>query len=161
MNVNKQSMALPPAASQVRTQSIDEKIESLFVSAKEEVFEDGMESSFSRELVSMVREHGESAVQMIADLILQENANPEVASEALRWIGAIEHPATYHSRLSLLEQSLNCLSPWVRDGATLGLAYMEDPHAISYLKRAIDREPYKLLRRNMRQVLAELEENDS
>jgi HEAT repeat protein len=57
----------------------------------------------------------------------------------------------------LLEESLKCLSPRVRDGAGLGLSFMNDLRAIDSLKEAIQKEQSKLLRKNMVQVLEQLE----
>lgn len=132
-------------------------IENLFISARDEIFEDGMESRFSTELVSTIARYGDYALEVIESLILSESAIPEVASEALRWIGDTEHKATHEIRLRLLERSLSCSSPIVRDGAVLGLSFMSDPRAIGSLRDALKREDSKLLRRYMEQVLEELE----
>jgi hypothetical protein len=45
----------------------------------------------------------------------------------------------------------------VRDGATLGLASLNDPQAITPLKQAIEREQIGELREDMQQVLDQLE----
>jgi HEAT repeat protein len=57
----------------------------------------------------------------------------------------------------LLESSIFRSSARVRDGAALGLAFLDDPHAIPYLKRAIENEKYSELREDMQMVLAQLE----
>lgn len=129
----------------------------MFISGKYEFFEDGMESRFSKGLVSAIEKYGELAIEIISDLILSEKVSPEVASEALRWIGKIEHNATYENRLYLLEQSLKCSSARVRDGAILGLSFLNDFSAIDSIKKAIQSENIKLLRKNMKQVLEQLE----
>jgi HEAT repeat protein len=140
--------------------SIEEVLQSILITfdkAKEQVFEDGMESDFSKELVSFIKNYSNIAVRMLTDLILNEEVNAEVASEALRWLGQIEDPKTYSHRLWLLEQSLYCSSARVRDGAALGLAFLDDPHAIPDLREAIQREPYPELREDLEQVLEQLE----
>jgi hypothetical protein len=137
--------------------AIDQEIELLFDRAKEEVFEDGMESDFSRGLISYVRKFGDTAIAALVRLIVTEQANAEVASEAMRWLGHIDHPITYRSRLHLLERSLHNSSARVRDGAALGLASLDDPHAIPYLKQAIEREQYQELRYDLEQVVIQLE----
>ena len=139
---------------------VEQKIEALFVRAREEVFEDGMESEFSKGFVSMVRKYGDVAIEVIARLIVYGKVNQEVASEALRWLGDIDHASTYDKRLWLLERSLRCSSARIRDGAALGLAYLDDPHAIRYLKQAIQQEPCEELREDMKQVLAQLLESE-
>jgi hypothetical protein len=140
-----------------RPEEIDQEIEGLFEIAKEQIFEDGIESEFSRGLISIIKEYGNDAMIVIANLIVTDQVNAEVASEALRWLGHIDHPKTYRYRLWVLERSLYCSSVRIRDGAVLGLSFLNDPHAISYLKRAIERETCKELRRDMEQVLAHLE----
>lgn len=148
-----QSSTLP----EVYPTSIEQKFKKLFRAAREEVFEDGMVSNFSKGLVFLIERYSNVAIDILTRFITTETVNPEVASEALRWIGHIEHPASYHYRRWLLEQSLFRSSARVRDGALLGLALLDDPHAILYLKRAIRREIYPVLREDMENVLAQLE----
>lgn len=136
---------------------MEDQINDLFNAAKEEIFEDGMESQFSRGLIEAIERYEEAALNIITDLIINESVNSEVASEALRWIGGIKHEATHETRLNLLEQSLNCSSIKVRDGAVLGLSFLDDPRAIDSIKEAMERENSKLLLRNMKQVLVQLE----
>ena len=125
--------------------------------ARNEHFEDGMESEFSRNLMSMIQKVGSGVVEDLAVLILSDQINPEVASEALRWIGHIEHPSSYTRRLWLLETSLFRSSARIRDGALLGLSFLDDAHAVSYLERAVERERIEELKGDMKQVLEQLE----
>ena len=149
--------------------TIDQEIELLFDRAKGEVFEDGMESEFSRGLVTYIKKYRNAAMEALERLILTEQVNAEIASETMRWLGHIDHLITYRHRLYLLERSLLNTSPRVRDGAGLGLASLDDPHAIPYLKKAIEREQIQELCHDLEQVLTQLEttysassvENDS
>ncbi|MBT9160158.1 MAG: hypothetical protein DDT26_01431 [Dehalococcoidia bacterium] len=136
---------------------INQLVDAAFKEAIEQDFEDGMESEFSRRLPSLLRNYGIFAVQEIAHVITRGRVNSEVASEALRWLGRMDDPATHSSRLWLLEKSLASTSAQVRDGAALGLASMDDPDAIPSVKRAIERENYIELRKDMKQVLEDLE----
>jgi len=152
------STAPPERADEVgKKAEIRKRIEALFGAAKEEFFEDGMESEFSRGLVSLVRQYSNRAIDVLVHLLGSDQVNAEVASEALRWLGRMDHPPSYYSRLWLLERSLRCSSARVRDGAALGLSFLDDPDAITYLKQTIEREPVEELRRDMEQVLAQLE----
>jgi HEAT repeat protein len=145
------------SALQDHLEKIRQKTAALFEAAKDQHFEDGMESAFSNELVALIGKYGDAAVKAITHLITSEIVNVEVASEALRWLGRMDHAPTYHTRLSLLERSLFSPSAPVRDGAALGLAAMDDPHAITYLKQAIQKEKYPTLREDLKQVLTQLE----
>jgi len=130
----------------------------LFLSAKEEIFEDGMSSEFSKKLVQLIQMEGQSVVSVLADLILNEEVNVEVGAETLRWIGRMWDPATYESRRWLLERSLFSRFPRIRDGAALGLSSMNDPLSIQYLKIASEREEIDELRADLERVLADLME---
>lgn len=136
---------------------LSRKIAVLFEAAQDQYFEDGMESEFSRGLTALIAAYGNMTVHELAYLVLSEKVNAEVASEALRWLGNMPHGSSCHCRLWLLERSLLCSSPMVRDGAILGLASLDDPRAIPYIKRAIEREQCEALRKNMEQVLVQLE----
>lgn len=129
----------------------------IFSSAKEEVFEDGMESKFSQNLSTFILSFGRLAMEVLIPIMLSEYSNKEVVSEAFRIIGRISHKATYRDRLWLLERGLYSSSARVRDGVVLGLAFLDDSFAISPLKSAIERERIPELRQDMEQVLAQLE----
>ncbi len=137
---------------------LEEKAIALLISAKEQIFEDGMESDFSRGLVDFIRSYGRAAMEVLIRLLLSDWLNCEVTSEALRIVGRIRHPATYRDRLWLLERGLYSSSARIRDGAALGLAYLDDPIAITPLKSAIERESTPELSQDMQQVLAQLED---
>ena len=96
-------------------------------------------------------------MEAIINLLLSNRANTDVASEALKVIGRLNHKITYRDRLWLLERGLYNSSARVRDGAILGLAFMNDSIAIAPLKSAIERERIPELRQDMKQVLAQLE----
>jgi hypothetical protein len=130
----------------------------LVSSADEEVFEDGMETAFSNGLIAFVKRYGDLAIDVLAGHIIGETINAEVAAEVLRWIGQMDDVKTHHKRRWLLERCLNCSSARVRDGAVLGLSFLDDPHAIPYLESAIEHESIHELRRDMEQVLDQLRE---
>ena len=142
---------------QEQTIDINKEIENLFELANEEEFEDGMESGFSKKLISLIIEYGANLIEELMPIFINEKANAEIISEALRWIGRIEHPETENIRLWLLERCLFCSLPSIRDGATLGLASMNDLSAKYSLRKAIKKEPIKELREDMKETLLELE----
>lgn len=137
---------------------IYDSVRSLFAQADEEQFEDGMESDFSRGLVALLWRHGDEAAEAIGHLITRERVNPEIAAEALRWLGRLEQAQTYRYRRWILEQALNCSAAIIRDGAILGLASMDDIHAKPYLERAVAKEECPELRDDMLQAIEELGE---
>ena len=132
------------------------KIENLFSFGRNEIFEDGTESYFSRELVALVRKHGGIALLDIARLITSEKADACVAAEAIKWLGRTHHPETHSFRRWLLLRALTSSSVLVREGAVLGLAFMNDPATISPLQQALEREQTPELRDDLSQVLRQI-----
>ncbi|HUS59173.1 MAG TPA: HEAT repeat domain-containing protein [Planctomycetota bacterium] len=130
----------------------------VFSKAKGERFEDGMESDFSRQLESAIRQYGLQAICEIDHLINGAQSGAEVASEALRWIGLLSHPPTHKYRLWVLKKSLSSESPRIRDGALLGISFLDDPEAIDALREAIQKESQTELKLDMERVLQQLED---
>jgi len=130
----------------------------LFLAARGEFFEDGMESYFSRGLEAAIQTHKHLAVGVLRVLVVDIHLSPSVVGEAMRWIGSVDEPDTWECRRSLLEYCLEHPNPEVRDGAGLGLAAMDDPKAIPAVWRAINREQLSILRRGLQQVLDQLVE---
>lgn len=133
------------------------RLQSLLQASQSVHFEDGMESDFSKELVRLVRQYGKAAMGEIAAVVV-DPVDAEIAAEALRWIGRVDHPPSRQERLSLLERCLSSPSILVRDGAALGLAALDDPRALPSLQEAIDRETYPALREDLEQVRDQLRE---
>jgi hypothetical protein len=138
-----------------RARLVDE-IAGLLAAAEHESFEDGFDSALSLELQRLVLKHGDMTLKIVADLILENRAAPQVAAEALRCFGEMENEATHEARRQLLERSLACPSHVVRDGAVVGLSHLYDPHSIPALEAAAAREDHGLLRANMLQLLEQL-----
>lgn len=145
--------------STTQSQIIMRKIKALFAAAKYEVFEEGMESHFSKCLTSMIEQYGSKAIEASSDLSAQSGTNSEVVYEIMRLFGRIDHSATYKGRINALMRGLRHPVPRVRDGAALGLASLDDPQAIHALREAIAREQCQELREDIKQVLKQLEYN--
>jgi hypothetical protein len=139
------------------SQLLYEQATSIFSNAREEIFEDGMESKFSLNLSEFIVSFGHPAMETIINLLLSNRLNTEVASEAFRVLGRLRHKNTYRDRLWLLERGLYNRSARVRDGAALGFAFLNDQLAIAPLQAAIERELIPELRKDMEQILAQLE----
>ncbi len=143
---------------QVRPTSIDRMALAICDAGRFEFFEDGHETDFSRRLVSFVTHYAAAAIEALSYLFLHGRTTPDVATEALRWLGNIEDTRTHMARRNLLEECLKCPSPLVRDGAALGLAFMDDPHALPPLTKAIEREQVSTIRNSMEMVSQQLED---
>jgi HEAT repeats len=134
------------------------EITDVFERAREEAFEDGVDSNFDKSLSTIITKYSHAAVDVIRTFLFVRSVSTEVSAEALRLIGRIAHPQTHSHRLILLEEALSHSQVRIRDGAVLGLAYLDNPSAIPHLKRAIQVERNEVLREDMRQVLMQLED---
>jgi hypothetical protein len=132
-------------------------LRSLMSNPQEEIFEDGMESELSRKLHAMIRGFGLPCVELLGEILMSNTINCEVASEVLRQVGLIEHPQTHSERLLLLTSALKFEDPRLRDAASIGLASMDDPAALSALEAAILVEPSSAIRRNLNQVVKQFQ----
>ena len=160
----------PPAAETVspnstreprRDEELERRITSLFMMSGDEEFESGIISDFSRDLCSIIENHGKAVIEIISYLFLYKEVNPEVLCEALRWLGRIDQVDSHSYRLWLLEKSLESPFIFVRDGAILGIASLDDPCAIPAVHKAIEKENCEELQKNMQDVLQQLEETAS
>lgn len=137
---------------------VTERVQGIFRAIVEEVLEGKIEEAFTKSLSECIRQYEDIAVNEIQHFILKEKVSSESAEATLRILGDIDHQPTYHYRRWLLEKALICSSsPIVRDGANVGLSYMDDPHAIPFLKDAIKNEKLLLLRKVIEQTLVQLE----
>lgn len=136
---------------------VNAKLEEIFGNAEHEEFEDGFMSEFSKELSSLAEKHWRVVHAYISNTINSNDYSAMVLSEALITISEIEERATRGQRLRILRQALLSHSPDVRDGATIGIANMDDPVAISWLQSAIEVEPNGILKQNMQLAIDQLQ----
>ena len=128
-----------------------------FDAAKDEEFEDGMESSFSTALETVIRRYGYSAVKTIADILPLPGIGSGVITETLRQLGNIGHKPSRQPRKEILLTYLKREELKFRDAAVLGLGGLDDPTVIPKLREVFEHEPHALIRRKIQAVLAQLE----
>lgn len=139
--------------------NVTERVESIFRAIAEETIEGEIAEKLAKDLSELIRQYEGVAVNEIQHFILKEEVAPGSAEAALIILGDINHKPTYNYRRWLLEKSLiDCSSQIVRDGANVGLSYMDDPHAIPFLKKAIQNEENPLLCKVMNKTLSQLED---
>ena len=122
-----------------------------------EVFEDGMETEFSEELIECVEAGPSSAVDALRRLVDQGYAGQEVGGEALRWLGCVNQPDTRDVRRLALERYLQSDSAYLRDGAAIGLSEMDDPAALPAIEVAASKETSPLMQTRLKQLQEQLE----
>ncbi|HRW10407.1 MAG TPA: HEAT repeat domain-containing protein, partial [Caldilineaceae bacterium] len=136
---------------------LTQKLQWLFSEAAEETFADGMESNLSRGLQILLADYGEMAMNQIILLEEQGKIAAEVLAEILRTLGNIDNDTAYSRRRWFLEHALQHPSTQVRDGAILGLSFLEDPRIIPALGAALRCETHDTLRADIQQVIADLQ----
>ena len=144
-------------ATRPKEQAIEENLERIFDEARDEEFENGMDSKFSESLTAMVLLHDAEAVIAVGRILKTPNIGIEVLIEALRQIGQLEHEPTRAARLNLIEPYLRNDAIRVRYAACLGLAALEDAEATGTLRAALDAEPSEQIRKILLQVINQLE----
>lgn len=126
--------------------------------AANEVFMDGMDSVFSRQVTALVTKHGDAAVSVLDHLLGTGGISAEVSGETLRILGSVDNDVSYFSRLRLLVEQLKSPDPRIRDAASLGLASLDEPMSLPALLEAYKVEKSELVQRNIGLVIAQLEQ---
>ena len=143
------------------SESIARRVMNLFRMGENTVFEVGMSNDFSRDLESAIESYGGPFLLEVQNVILGGAASIDVAAETLRYIGNMESENHRDERRDVLEECLiGSSSLLVRDGAAVGLSYLDDPLSIEVLNAAIEKESHEELRQDLRDVLDLLEETD-
>ena len=150
-----------PAESSTLAAAIDpvllQNVKDLFEKGATEFFHDGVDSNFSQSLLSLLGSRGADALSAIAEYLSWNEGDPEVVSEALRWMAEFGGADTLPKRWSILRRGLRSRSPVVRDGAILGFATLDDPRAHSLLLEARESEQILELQLLIERVAARLE----
>jgi len=137
----------------IELKSLKSDLADLFEHAKRETFEDGIHSAFSIRLTQAVMEHGEAAINQVSLLVESGSISPTVLAETLKWLGNMDSHVAYERRRWLLEYCLSYPSVVVRDGAIVGVSYLEDPDSIGALERARQKEKSSTLKADIDQVI--------
>ena len=159
MSEQTQIAVLDEISPEQSAQNISVFVKRLFSMAENIEFEVGMINDFSEDLERAIEAIGAPILVEIKEIILNEESSLTVAAETMRYIGNTESPAYRAERRELLETCLlNSRFAWVRDGAGLGLASLDDPQSIPALEIAIAKESNQELKEDLLQVLEQLEE---
>ena len=100
-------------------------------------FEDGYENDFSTTIIQLFYMYGNRLFDKILDTISNKSVNTKIINELLKTIGRIEQPSTHKLRKWILVKSLLIVHNFVKDGAILGLSFLDDPQSIPSILNAI------------------------
>ncbi len=119
--------------------------------------EPGMANEFSEGLEEAIEKYGELALGAVESLVLNKETKPSIAMEALQYIGYTDSEKWHDERRRTIERCLlRSPSAWIRDGAGLGLASLDDPKSIPALEKAILNETSGALKEDLTLVLHQL-----
>ena len=152
--------ALAESSTQVRkvTPEIQARLDAMLDAARHDIVEDGKNNAVTDRLAELFLSDFRAIVPALMTLIENGQTPPIIAAELLKELGRIRDAASHGTRRWLLERALNMSSPFVRDGAALGLARMADPAALRYLRKSIEAEPDAETRADLQLVVDELAE---
>ena len=106
---------------------------------------------------NLVAKYGKAILSVIEKKIDRREMNDAIASETLQALGRIEDDITKMNRFDLLARALKNKIPLIRDGAVIGLAFLDDKKAIPILKSMLGIEPIPTLKENIRIAIEDFE----
>jgi hypothetical protein len=146
------------AIASIVKRKINDGINRLLIIAEDENFQDGVESNLSLGLAALVTRFPNETLNAIKGVLVSRKVSLSVHTEILGLMGRIENDATKDERLSILVLNLMDKSPLVRDGAAIGLAYLNDRRAVAHLQKAVGTESIATLREDLQSVIEQLEQ---
>lgn len=117
---------------------VNEAIQKLLEKARTTEFEDGMVNEFTVEFIEFALEYEKNAVKALHKIVTDDNVEPKLRHEILKCVGYLEQQTTHNDRFKMLT---NCLSHsvfHVRNGAVVGLGFLDDSRVTKYLELAKD-----------------------
>lgn len=133
------------------------QLEQLFTDARDELFEVGIESQFSKGLQKLCSYDPTTVLQYLRMRLINNDANSEVFAEVLRWASHQKAKAIRDYVIDLLSVGLLNSSSIVRDSAALSLAYLEKTGAVAQLQQAFEREKVMELQKDLEDLIRSLE----
>jgi hypothetical protein len=151
---------LAESSTQMRKASpeVQARLDLMLNEARSDIIEDGRTNAITDQLAELFLRDYNAVVPLLAALIENGRTPPILAAELLKELGRIRDAASHDGRRWLLLRALSASSPFVRDGAGLGLARLADPVVIRHLRRSVAAEPNAEIREDLQLVLDELAE---
>lgn len=122
-------------------------------------FESGMNNEIRNDLIGFISQDAKSSLIVLRNIIIEESLNDLILNEILIQIGRINDDELKQERLKLLERFLFHNSITVRDGALIGISYINDKRAIPSLQTAFVCESNEYLKKDILCLMEELDES--
>jgi hypothetical protein len=152
--------SLAESSTQIREMApeIKIKLDAILDAAQRDIIEDGMHNAINERLPGLIAKDFSTVIPALMSVIEAGRTAPIIAAEVLKELGRLRSASSHASRLWVLERALSLPSPFIRDGAGLGLASLADADALPYLRRAVENEPNAQTRTDLQLVIDELNE---
>lgn len=143
------------------SQALQDQLMSLVSIARSEDFDDSLEGDFAKGLSRIIGDHQKITLDLIYQWIVSDRIDRSSASEAVILIGRFDTVEFRHIRREFLLRCLKAESVRIRYAAILGLAYLNDPKSLEGVKAAIEDEQIASMKRDIHQLIAQLEKTAS
>ena len=135
--------------------AIEGGVKGLVAAARDERFEIGMDSSFSRGLDELSRIEPRAVLAALTEHV--DHLGHEVFAEVMRWTSRQPLSVIRDFAVDLLERGLTHESSFIRDAAALGLAELLEEKALDRLRGAYRVEKVPELREDIGDLIQSLE----
>jgi hypothetical protein len=132
---------------------VQARLNSILKDVSDEIIEAGMNNTITLKLPELVAQHYRSVLPAIAALANGNHVSAAVTAELLKEVGKVHDAMSHFDRRWLLEHSLWSPNPAARDGAGVGLAWLQDAAAAPSLRAAAAKETIPQLKNDLEEVL--------
>ncbi len=139
------------------TARLSARIRKLFFIGENEPFDFGCESPFSRQLTSLISEHGNYAISALERFFSAAPLDPHLVAEALLWMGDMVDRETQQARRALLLRQLSNDNIIIRCDAITALKLLGDPNTLPAVREAWRRESVPELKKQLENTVRFLE----
>lgn len=146
------------SAEDQRTGDVRETLARLVDSIQDDIIRDGIETNLSLGMVVLIRRYPKNTLAALAKYVGAQKMTDVLLGHILRAIGRVSDQRSQAARLNFIAGYLRHESAYIRDAATIALAYMDDQSSIPFIRAAIEAERNKTLRSDMIEALATINE---
>ena len=142
----------------IKKKELENLYKDLFSLGEETNFKQAMENDYTKKLYKIMVYYENIALDVLTNILDENRINELLVSDTLIWLGLFNHEKTHYKRLRTLIHFLNSASTKIRYGAVIGLENLDDPKALSFIKRAMINEKFKPLKIEMKDVFESMME---
>ena len=139
------------------TDPVEQDVRALLVSSHYETFDTQASYDLTDAFAELIDRSSKQVIRALTGLINRQELNSNLICEALVSIGRLQDENTKSDRFDLLVTLLDHPAPIVRDGAIMGLSFMDNTKAIPYLRRSLMKETVRTLKGNIEIAIKDLE----